>query len=126
MCLWLMMIPVQAGITEPSGGNLYNELMKTRERAVGAPATRDEASRLQVCLLPPSPPHTAVFNKRGATDGMCGTLQHATDREFGSRVWGEAKWKRQKGYNNAAVGRQNEVDFKAYRRHADSVAVSER
>jgi len=40
-----------AGITEPRGGNnLYNELMRTRSRAVGASTSRAGADRIQVCL----------------------------------------------------------------------------
>jgi len=36
-----------AGITEPSKNSLFNELMKTRSRAVGASTSRDGANRIQ-------------------------------------------------------------------------------
>ena len=69
----------QAGITEPSGNSLFNELMHTRDRAVGAASSRQGADK----------------------------LQHRTDQELGARD---------------ARGRKHEVDFGAYRHHADAIA----
>jgi hypothetical protein len=70
---------VQAGITEPSGNSLFNELMHTRDRAIGAASSRLGADR----------------------------LQHRTDQELGARD---------------SRGKKHEVDFGAYRKHADAIA----
>ena len=67
------------GITEPDGNSLFNDLMKTRNRAIGAESSRSGADN----------------------------LQHRTDQELGARD---------------THGKKKDIDFGAYRRHADSIA----